>query len=331
VTVVEIVVLIADLAFFLYWVGSPLAGWRAPGIAAGSGLRGDVPQRLQLLVGPSCRSITQAVEDVVHGLAFDNTRDYISWGFSAHRRRLPADVMRLNGPALHRIVLDRTATWHPEFRELFRRTDPSTCFPINVRTSEPVAPWPTSSVPLVGDAIHTMMLGLGVEANTALRDARILADARIVVTASDTHFGDFRHNMGMVPGPVWRSPEALARTGAFAAPETTTAGRTAYSRTSCWAGPRRRAVPMSIAAESPGHPKSRTTRSASASSETPSNSSARRTPPDLQALGRQPERQNRQPLLWEDRIWTARRSVIASFGAFSLARSAICLGESPMS
>jgi hypothetical protein len=40
-----------------------------------------------------------------------------------------------------------------------------------------------------------------------------------------------------VPGPVWQSPEALARTGAFAEPETTTAGRTAYSRTSCWAGP----------------------------------------------------------------------------------------------
>ncbi|MBC9724777.1 SDR family NAD(P)-dependent oxidoreductase [Streptomyces sp. TRM68367] len=58
---------------------------------------------------------------------------------------------------------------------------------------------------------------------------RLAPPARIVLTASDTHFGDFRHNLGMVPGPVWKSPDVLARTGAFPEPETTTAGRTAYS------------------------------------------------------------------------------------------------------
>ncbi|WP_216377502.1 SDR family NAD(P)-dependent oxidoreductase, partial [Streptomyces sp. NL15-2K] len=58
---------------------------------------------------------------------------------------------------------------------------------------------------------------------------RFAAPARIVITASDTHFGDFRHNMGMVPGPAWKSPDVLARTGAFPEPDTTTAGRTAYS------------------------------------------------------------------------------------------------------
>ncbi|CAM5662388.1 putative protochlorophyllide reductase [Streptomyces afghaniensis 772] len=58
---------------------------------------------------------------------------------------------------------------------------------------------------------------------------RFAAPARIVITASDTHFGDFRHNLGMVPGPAWRSPDVLARTGAFAEPDTAAAGRTAYS------------------------------------------------------------------------------------------------------
>jgi NAD(P)-dependent dehydrogenase (short-subunit alcohol dehydrogenase family) len=53
--------------------------------------------------------------------------------------------------------------------------------------------------------------------------------ARIVITASDTHFGDFKHNMGMVPRPAWRSPDVLARTGAYPKPDTTVAGRTAYS------------------------------------------------------------------------------------------------------
>lgn len=53
--------------------------------------------------------------------------------------------------------------------------------------------------------------------------------SRITITVSDTHFGDFRHNMGMVPGPVWQDPANLANTGTFEKPTTTTAGRTAYS------------------------------------------------------------------------------------------------------
>ncbi|MFF2411735.1 SDR family NAD(P)-dependent oxidoreductase [Streptomyces sp. NPDC058092] len=73
---------------------------------------------------------------------------------------------------------------------------------------------------------------INVLANHAL--VRLLEDhfvspARIVITVSDTHFGDFKHNMGMVPGPAWQSPDVLARTGAFPEPDTTTAGRTAYS------------------------------------------------------------------------------------------------------
>ncbi|GGT11831.1 SDR family NAD(P)-dependent oxidoreductase [Nonomuraea spiralis] len=58
---------------------------------------------------------------------------------------------------------------------------------------------------------------------------RFAAPARIVITSSDTHFGDLRHNLGMVPGPVWKSPDTLARTGAFAEPHTAAGGRTAYS------------------------------------------------------------------------------------------------------
>lgn len=58
---------------------------------------------------------------------------------------------------------------------------------------------------------------------------RFAAPARIVLTVSDTHFGDFKHNLGLVPGPVWQSPDVLARTGAFPRPDTTAAGRTAYS------------------------------------------------------------------------------------------------------
>ncbi|WP_020122393.1 SDR family NAD(P)-dependent oxidoreductase [Streptomyces canus] len=53
--------------------------------------------------------------------------------------------------------------------------------------------------------------------------------SRIVITVSDAHFGDFRHNMGMMPGPSWQDPALLARISAFPKPDTVAAGGTAYA------------------------------------------------------------------------------------------------------
>ncbi|GAA2150433.1 FAD-dependent monooxygenase [Kitasatospora kazusensis] len=108
------------------------------------------------------------------GLLFDNTRDYVNWGFWAATDKFPSDVMKLDGRQLIDLVLELTPGWHPALRELFRLGDPSTCFPINIRTSVPVAQWPTTTITLLGDAIHTMTPGQGVGANTALRDAALL-------------------------------------------------------------------------------------------------------------------------------------------------------------
>lgn len=117
------------------------------------------------------------------GLLYDNTRDYINWGFGASARRLPADVMAKRGDELVRLVQGMTTNWHPNLRRLFELADPSTCFPLNIRTSVPVEPWPTTNVTLIGDAIHTMTPGRGVGANTALRDAALLC--RNLVAARD--------------------------------------------------------------------------------------------------------------------------------------------------
>jgi 2-polyprenyl-6-methoxyphenol hydroxylase-like FAD-dependent oxidoreductase len=116
------------------------------------------------------------------GLQFDNTRDYINWGFSASANKFPADVMQRRGADLARLVTEMAEDWHPNLRRLFQLTDPSTCFPVKIKTSVPLDPWPASNVTLIGDAIHTMTPGRGVGANTALRDAVLLC-ARIIDVA----------------------------------------------------------------------------------------------------------------------------------------------------
>lgn len=106
---------------------------------------------------------------------------------------------------------------------------------------------------LGGDPIAALLLTAGLQCSSALEAtpdglertfavnvvaphlllealAPLVAPAgRSIVTVSDTHFGDLRHNLGMVPGPRWRDPAELARPGAFERPESVAAGRTAYS------------------------------------------------------------------------------------------------------
>jgi len=74
--------------------------------------------------------------------------------------------------------------------------------------------------------------GVNVLANYLL--LRLLADrfepgARIVVTGSEAHFGDFKHNYGLVPAPSWDDVEILARPGSGPEAEQLSAGRRAYA------------------------------------------------------------------------------------------------------
>jgi 2-polyprenyl-6-methoxyphenol hydroxylase-like FAD-dependent oxidoreductase len=108
------------------------------------------------------------------GLAFDNTRDYITVSFGGAAKRLPTEIMELTGVELHTMLGELTRRWHPNLRQLFALADAGSFFPIRIRTSTPIAQWDTTNVTLIGDAIHTMTPGRGVGANTALRDARLL-------------------------------------------------------------------------------------------------------------------------------------------------------------
>jgi 2-polyprenyl-6-methoxyphenol hydroxylase-like FAD-dependent oxidoreductase len=108
------------------------------------------------------------------GFQNEGTGDYIGWGLWASKKQFPVDPTTLAGADLVRLAGEMTKGWHPNFQKLIAMTDPATVLPINIRTSVPVAPWASSNVTLLGDAIHTMTPGKGAGANTALRDAALL-------------------------------------------------------------------------------------------------------------------------------------------------------------
>ena len=64
--------------------------------------------------------------------------------------------------------------WHPAVRRIIDEATIADTFPVTVRISEPVDEWPSPTVTLLGDAIHTMTPSRGSGAGVALRDAEVL-------------------------------------------------------------------------------------------------------------------------------------------------------------
>lgn len=67
--------------------------------------------------------------------------------------------------------------WHPAVVALVAGQDLDTIFRIPFAYVQPMEPWTPSRVTLIGDAAHAMLPTLGMGANMALNDARLLVDA----------------------------------------------------------------------------------------------------------------------------------------------------------
>jgi salicylate hydroxylase len=108
------------------------------------------------------------------GLLFDNTQDYVFWAYAAKRAAYPSQPAG-DGAALRDMVASMIDGWHPALLRLVGESDPTTVAPVVIRAMAPVRAWPASCVTLLGDAIHNMTPMAGIGANTALRDASLLA------------------------------------------------------------------------------------------------------------------------------------------------------------
>ncbi|WP_229401442.1 FAD-dependent oxidoreductase [Micromonospora okii] len=149
------------------------------------------------------------------GLPHTNTHDNINFIVWSTARRFPPDVMQLRGEELVRLARELTRDWHPRLRELLARSDPGSALPIKVSTTEPVAPWKSSTVTLLGDAIHTMTPGRGVGANTALRDAALLCRQIRAAAAGEKTLVQAvaDYEAAMLPYGFARVADSLARSG----------------------------------------------------------------------------------------------------------------------
>jgi 2-polyprenyl-6-methoxyphenol hydroxylase-like FAD-dependent oxidoreductase len=117
----------------------------------------------------------------------DDRRSYLMWALGSQREKFGRDgtVEELPGEPLRTIALRAMAAWDERFKTLVRLADVSTISAIAMRTSRPVAPWPTRRVTLIGDAIHSMTPYRGIGANIALKDAVRLRDALVAAARGE--------------------------------------------------------------------------------------------------------------------------------------------------
>ncbi|KAI1375799.1 hypothetical protein F4677DRAFT_101364 [Hypoxylon crocopeplum] len=73
--------------------------------------------------------------------------------------------------------LARAKDWNPLLRALIALSVPSSVFVSHVKTQDPIEPWETGRVTLLGDAAHSMTPYLGKGASSAIIDAMSLAKA----------------------------------------------------------------------------------------------------------------------------------------------------------
>ena len=136
------------------------------------------PQPCSLFMALWKRS--QESAEILHRLQIDrppaDEGNYLVLGLGgqAEYLGLRGDLQAIAGSELKQLLCRTVTNWSPKLRKLASMVDEREMSANPIRSSHPVAAWKTTSVTLLGDAIHSMTPYRGIGANVALRDAALL-------------------------------------------------------------------------------------------------------------------------------------------------------------
>ncbi|WP_205660602.1 FAD-dependent oxidoreductase [Amycolatopsis antarctica] len=116
----------------------------------------------------------------------DLDQPYVLCALVTRADRLPAGLRELDDAGLRDLADELVAGWHPDLRRVLAESDPSCRSAQTFSVAPEIAPWPSSRVTVLGDAIHAVPATGGLGGNTALRDARRLTMALSGVARGDS-------------------------------------------------------------------------------------------------------------------------------------------------
>lgn len=105
--------------------------------------------------------------------------DYLYWAIIGPQEKFGVTGTDISIPtkSVFQTITSLCTNWHPAIKTLLQQSDISNIAALRIRNGRPDVDWPTGSVTLLGDAIHSMSPAGGLGANTALKDALALTNA----------------------------------------------------------------------------------------------------------------------------------------------------------
>lgn len=165
-------------------------GWTVP-LDGATGQR--IPQRLRTGMNMIMAAVPFFLFTSVFrrpGQAGDPARaaqeNYLLCALVARQDACAPGTGSFDGPGLRAAAATMMAGWHPDLIRLAAEAEPGSFGAFPFAAAPPASPWASSTVTLLGDAIHSMPPAGGNGANMALRDASLLSQRLAAAARGDT-------------------------------------------------------------------------------------------------------------------------------------------------